>query len=188
MKLPPATLLIIAMFGSFVIILAIMIAIFRPESPPRRLVKQTRAMPVDTLKHEPKPTVDTLSLADTVRQTPETLPPRAASRQTKAPIPRTAEEGRRLYRELEREQKEMAALRADMERRLKKAQREQVQHLAQLARRCEPLEPGEAVQILIGLRDADIATVLRHMKPEKAAPIMALLKRLGREKAIANKQ
>jgi len=185
MKLPPATLLIIAMFGSFVVILAVMIAVFRPEPrSTRRLVSQTDPMMADTLKRVTPPEMDTLGRADTVKKSVETSPPVAASTKPKVPIPKTAEAGRRLYRDLERERKEMAALRIGMERRLKEAQKDHTQKLAQLARRCGPLEPGEAVQILTDLRDPDIATVLRHMKSDRAAPIMALLKRLGRENAI----
>ena len=56
-----------------------------------------------------------------------------------------------------------------------------------MARWCEPLEPGEAVQLLQKLDDETIARVLRRMNNEKALPIAALLKRLGREKAIALK-
>jgi flagellar motility protein MotE (MotC chaperone) len=96
-------------------------------------------------------------------------------------IPKSAETSRQLYYQLEREQQEMVQLRIDMEKRLKTALSEHNQKLAQLARRCEALESGEAAQILIDLSDDDVAGVLRQMQSEKAASVNVLLKRLGRD-------
>ena len=79
----------------------------------------------------------------------------------------------------------MALLRTEMERRLKEQSARQSRALAQLAKECEKLEPGEAVQILQKLDDASLAEVLRRIGREKALKIAALLKRLGREKAIS---
>jgi flagellar motility protein MotE (MotC chaperone) len=78
----------------------------------------------------------------------------------------------------------MALLKAEMERRLKEQLKTRGRKLTQLAQQCERLEPGEAVQILLALDDKTLADVLRRMDRDKALKISALLKRLGREKAI----
>ncbi|MBT3602666.1 MAG: hypothetical protein HN521_06315 [Candidatus Latescibacteria bacterium] len=187
MKLNPATLLIIIMFGSFVIILSVMIAIFRPE-PTRqrtatiktRVTKQITATRLDTL-------IPKITQKDTL-----TLPQETKTVATKTPKPKpispstspTAQASRQVYRQLEQEQKEMAQLRKELETNLKTALKEQDQKLKQLARRCEPLEAGEAVQVLLPLSDTDLAKALSYMKPDKTPPIITLLKRNGREKAI----
>lgn len=191
MKLNPATLLILIMFGSFVIILSIMIAIFRPE-PTRyrsattktRVTKQTPAKPLDTTLQQ---TVkkDTLTAPNKTKTSiPKTSKPKPVSPSTSP----TAQASRQVYRQLEQEQKEMAQLRKEFEQKLKIALKEQDQKLKQLARRCEPLEPGEAVQVLLPLSDTDLTKVLNHMQPNKATPIIALLKRNGREKAIPKRK
>lgn len=79
----------------------------------------------------------------------------------------------------------MALLKAEMEKRLKEQLETRKRKFAQLARQCERLEPGEAVQILLELDDEPLAEVLRRMDRDKAIKVSALLKRLGREKAIA---
>ena len=184
MKLHPATLLILIMFGSFAVILTAMILMFRPEPKPVRPKRVEKQAPQ---RHE---TIDTM-LTTRPDSSPrpekqETKPSPAASFKPEPPlVQRPSQSGRKLYRELEREQKEMAQLRADMERRLNTALADHNRKLAQLARRCEPLEPGEAVQVLMPLSDTDIANVISRMRPDKAAPIIALLKRNGREKAVA---
>lgn len=181
MKLHPTTLLIVAMFGSFAIILTVMIVIFRPkQSPPRRRVEPAVVRPEVR---------DTVQVADAVGALTETKQDVVASTQqmpVKQPktVPKTAEASRQLYDQLAREKQEMVQLRSDMEKRLKVALADQNKKLAQLARRMEPLEAGEAVQVLVALSDDDIAGVLRHMQPEKVAPIVVLLKRLGRDGAV----
>ncbi len=183
MKLHPTTLLIVAMFGSFVIILTAMIAIFRPASPPRRRIEPVVVRPQvrDTVQH----IVTSAPIMDTTQQPKEPKSDPVASTQSPIKqiktIPKSAEASRQLYFQLEREQQEMVQLRVDIEKRLKSALSEHNQKLAQLAHRCEPLEPGEAAQILIDLSDEDVAGVLRQMQSEKAASIIVLLKRLGRD-------
>lgn len=181
----PATLLVLAMFGSFAVILGLMIAIFRPEHPVHRSGAQVprQGQPIGQMA-QPVPVPP-----ETARV--ETAPVAAASPQTAArgqpqPIPQSVADSRRLYRELEREKEEMAKTKADLEKRLKDALAEQENRLRQLARRCEPLEPGEAAQILMDLSDGDLVRVLRHMNPEKAAPVIALLRRQGREQAVSS--
>lgn len=183
----PATLLVIAMFGSFAVILGLMIAIFQPEGPVRQPVGQVSA------PHHEQPVREVPQPASVPPETTrlETPPVVAASphvepRRQPPPISQSAEDSRRLYRELEREKEEMAKLRADLEKRLKTALSEHENKLRQLARRCEPLEAGEAAQILIDLSDSDLKQVLRFMHPDKAAPVMALLNRLGRERAVSS--
>jgi len=179
MKLNPATLLILIMFGSFVIILGVMIAIFRPEPTRQRLettktrvIKQTTVTRPDTIAQQitQKDTLAPPKETQTVVKT--TQKPKPVSPQTSP----TAQTSSQAYRQLQQEQKEMALLRKELE---------QGQKLKQLARRCEPLEPGEAVQILLPLTDTDLATVISYMQSAKAAPIITLLKRNGREKAIS---
>jgi exonuclease VII large subunit len=183
MKFNPATLLIVIMFGSFVIILGVMIAIFRPEPPRQRpkttktVVTQQVAIAPDTLNH-PKDTLLTNETKEVAKTSPK---PKPVSPQTSP----TAQASRQVYQELEKEQKELAQLRKDLEKRLKLTLEEHNQKLKQLARRCEPLEPGEAMQVLLPLPDADLATVISHMQPAKALPIITLLKRNGRDQAIA---
>jgi flagellar motility protein MotE (MotC chaperone) len=188
MKLNPATLLILIMFGSFVIILGVMIAIFRPEPTRQRLettktrvIKQTTVTRPDTIAQQitQKDTLAPPKETQTVVKTTQKLKP--VSPQTSP----TAQTSSQAYRQLQQEQKEMALLRKELEKSLKLALTEQGQKLKQLARRCEPLEPGEAVQILLPLTDTDLATVISYMQSAKAAPIITLLKRNGREKAIS---
>lgn len=188
MKLNPATLLVLIMFGSFVIILGVMIAIFRPEpTRPRPTAQKTRvAEPIptrdsqDTLTTQTVPK-DTVTSSETKTVAKTSIKPKAVSPETSP----TAQASRQVYNALEKERKEMAQLRVDLQKRLNSALTEHNQKLKQLARRCEPLEPGEAVQILLPLSDTDLATVLNYMQPAKATPMITLLKRNGRDKAIA---
>ena len=183
MKLNPATLLIVIMFGSFVIILGVMIAIFRPE-PPRQRPKTTKTLVAKQVPINPDTLFqqsDTLTTTETKEVSKTSPKPKPVSPQTSP----TAQASRQVYQELEKEQKELAQLRKDLERRLKSTLAEHDQKLKQLARRCEPLEPGEAVQVLLPLPDADLATVISHMQPAKAMPIITLLKRNGRDNAVA---
>lgn len=180
----PATLLVLAMFGSFAVILGLMIVIFQPERPVRR-----PAAPVPALR-QGQPIVAQPAPASPETARIETPPvsvasPQTAPRKQPQPIPKSAEDSRRVYRELEREKEEMARTKADLEKRLKDALTAQENRLRQLARRCEPLEPGEAAQILMDLSDGDLTRVLRHMNPDKAAPVIALLRRQGREQAVS---
>jgi flagellar motility protein MotE (MotC chaperone) len=85
------------------------------------------------------------------------------------------------------EQDEMKLLREAMERRLKARMLTRERKLSQLARRCEALEAGEAVQILVALEDSDLGQVLERMDRAKALQVAALLDRLGRGKAISLK-
>ncbi len=81
----------------------------------------------------------------------------------------------------------MVLLRKEMEQRLTEELNLRGKKLDQLARQCEKMEPGEAVQILTVLDDATIGEVLHQMNRDAAIKIAALLKRLGREKAISIK-
>lgn len=189
MKLNPATLLVLIMFGSFVIILGVMIAIFRPEpTRPRPTAQKTRvAEPIPTRDLQDTLTTQT-TLKDSIPSPSETKTVAKTSIKPKAVSPETsptAQASKQVYSALEKERKEMAQLRVDLQKRLNAALTEHNQKLKQLARRCEPLEPGEAVQILLPLSDTDLATVLNYMQPAKATPMITLLKRNGRDKAIA---
>jgi flagellar motility protein MotE (MotC chaperone) len=95
--------------------------------------------------------------------------------------------GRKTQKNLEIEQGEMKLLRTEMERRLKEQSLNREKKMDQLARRCENLEAGEAVQVLTILEDKHLGEVLKRMNREKALPIAALLERLGRGNAISLK-
>ena len=186
MKLSPATLLILTMFGSFAVILTAMIALFRPEPGP----VPRRFGPVQPPAERPTARVDSGSLNPASQTVPEPSgvkePQPQPEKSPPLPVPsRTPSADRRLQRELERERKEMALLKADMEKRLKRQLALRDRKLTQLARRCEGLQPGEAAQILLELEDETLAEVLRRMNRNHALPISALLKRLGREKAVS---
>ena len=90
-------------------------------------------------------------------------------------------------RNVQLEQDEMKLLREAMERRLKARMLTRERKLGQLARRCESLGAGEAVQILVALGDSDLGQVLERMDRAKALQVAALLDRLGRGKAISLK-
>lgn len=185
MKLSPATLLVLTMFGSFVVVLGAMVIILRPAP------KSTRPKTVQTqttkARHDSIATSQTTQPAD-----PDTTQVRTEEKKpVPKPPPRTVSESRsqetarQAYQEIQQMRKNMARQKADLQKRLKSQIGQQKKKIAQLARWCEPLEPGEAVLLLEKLDDETIASVLRLMKREKALPIAALLKRLGREKAIA---
>ncbi|MCZ6635745.1 MAG: hypothetical protein O7G87_20295 [bacterium] len=185
MKLSPATLLVLTMFGSFVVVLGALVIILRPAS------KSTRPKTVQTQTTKAKR--DSIVTGQTAQPAgPEITQVRAEEKKS-APEPpqktvsefRSYETGRQAYREIQQMRKDMARQKSDLEKRLKSQIAQQKKKIAQMARWCEPLEPGEAVLLLEKLDDETIASVLRRMKREKALPIAALLKRLGREKAIA---
>ena len=191
MKLSPTALLILSMFGSFAIILTAMIVFFRPKParrPPDRGRARMETPAADTagLDSATAAALSSQAAPDTGRAsagaTDGTPRPRPAPRRTPPGAASALE--RQLQKELRQEQKEMALLRTEMERRLREQAARQNRALARLAEECEKLEPGEAVQILQKLDDASIAEVLRRIGREKALKIAALLKRLGREKAI----
>ena len=90
-----------------------------------------------------------------------------------------------MQRKLEREQKEMRLLKAEMERRLEDQMVERQTKLTRLARSCESLPPGEAAQTLLTLDDETIAAILGKMDRNSALGVAAVLQRLGRPKATA---
>ena len=185
MKPNPTTLLIIAMFGSFVLILGAMVVIFRPDPTPRR--RRPAKQVVIPKKSEQQPIQVTQDTPVAVSKPPKietTTKPAVSSKPNPlvtSPSVTQSPASQKLYRELQQEQKEMVQLRTDMELRLKQALADHKRKLSQLARRCEPLEPGEAAQILMSLSDEDLASVIKQMKPDKTAPIIELLKRNGRK-------
>ena len=81
------------------------------------------------------------------------------------------------------EKKEMTALRMEMERRLKDQVAAREQKIAQLARNCQKLEPGEAASILLELDDNSVSDVFGHMDKGAALKIAAILDKLGRKGA-----
>ncbi len=185
MKPSPATLLILTMFGSFAVILTAMIVLFRTEPGPA----PRRTGPVRPPTERPASRVDSGSLNLASQTVPEPSgkqePQRRLEKPPPPPVPsRAPSADRRLQKELERERKEMALLKTDMEKRLKRQLALRERKLTQFARQCEGLEPGEAAQILLELDDETLAEILRRMNRNRALPISALLKRLGREKAI----
>ncbi|MDP6042164.1 MAG: hypothetical protein QGG64_26685, partial [Candidatus Latescibacteria bacterium] len=81
MKLNPTTLLILAMFGSFALILGAMVVIFRPDPKPvrRRPVRQV----LDTTTQVRQTSPDTP--ATSISQQPETQTPSETSSKPKTP-------------------------------------------------------------------------------------------------------
>ncbi|MDA0745010.1 MAG: hypothetical protein O2954_00705 [bacterium] len=196
MKLSPAATLILTMFGSFVVILVAMIVILRLQSRPaprkterllpRQQVANRFAADSTTQKknQQPKPREEIkpeVAQIDTPKtRTPQPSPP--------GTLPSgVSTESQQFQRKLQQEKKEMVLLRKEMEQRLTEELNLRGKKLDQLARQCEKMEPGEAVQILTVLDDATIGEVLHQMNRDAAIKIAALLKRLGREKAISIK-
>ncbi len=95
--------------------------------------------------------------------------------------------GRKTQQNVQLEQEEMKLLREAMERRLNERILTRERKLDQLAKQCDALEAGEAVQILTALDDPELGKVLERMSKKKALQIAALLTRLGRGNAISLK-
>lgn len=212
MKLGPAGFLILTMFGSFAVIIAAMIVLFRPDTgtpgsgavpsrtqrrqalsgPEQTPVSAKPAAPRRSESTSPRPAApDTAGpgarSADRVGRT-QAEPPRdpAPPVQSVWPPPRQqpAPHGK-VYWKLQRERKEMALLKAEMRKRLKEQLADRERKLARLARECEQLKPGESAQILQQLDDESLSQVLERMEAQKALKVAALLKRLGREVAAS---
>ena len=194
MKTAPATFVILVMFGSFVVILAAVVVVFRPDPQPTRV----RPGPDRT-----KPAQSVVARADSggLRTTApggreeespsagrvraESPPTSAAPRPPRAvPMTGLSVSGKRLQKELRQEQKEMALLKSEMERRLAEQLAIRKRKLSQLAEKCEQLETGEAAQVLLKLDDETVSEVLRRMDPKASLKILALLRDLGREAPV----
>jgi hypothetical protein len=199
MRLGPATTIVLAMFGSFAIVLTAMIVLMRPSQPRRQAAQVQRPEPKGDNAGSPatgpaRATAGSSAIADEpvdtaasdpqpAREPEPTTTPRHASPRGATPKPPAA--GRELQRKLEQEQKEMRLLRAEMERRLRKQIAEREAKLDRLAGSCAELPPGEAAQALKELDDRTIAAVLKRMDREAALKIAAVLQRLGRKDATA---
>lgn len=211
MNFRTATLLVLGMFGSFAVVIATMMALFWAPSarPGSRKPQQTTEQPATAKPTEKPDTADTATVlvaeqepeavttppADPDRANshiavpPEQLPPQPAEPPDAVePRPRPRVTGRATQRNVQLEQEEMKLLRKEMERRLQERIDLRDRKFNQLARQCENLEPGEAVQILVALDDTDLGEVLKRMDREKALPIAALLTRLNRQNAIKLKE
>ena len=181
MKLSKATYLILILFGSFGVVLAVMIFLLRPA----RNVIVSRSDPDVTapwvsLTEESKP-----GSFGTDSTTFEGIRTRIDEKKKKIPIPSAkrpgvSAEGRRFQKKLQQEKKEMTALRMEMERRLKDQVAAREQKIAQLARNCQKLEPGEAAGILLELDDHTVSDVLGKMDKDAALKITTILAKLGR--------
>jgi type IV secretory pathway VirB10-like protein len=204
MNFRTATLLVLGMFGSFAVVITTVMVLFwspsgkKTERKPKAVVERTEPGTTDVDQ-------EALSQADAIESLPKVKPkePIPESELTVSPPPppdpASAEvpkevvsrpanpPGRISQKNLEIEQDEMKQLRSEMERRLKERTLNQEKKLDQLARRCETLEAGEAVQILTILEDSELRKVLERMNREKALQIAALLTRLGRGSAISLK-
>ena len=190
MRPSPATLLIATMFGSFAIVLAVMIILFHPgpRTAARRsatIEAQKRSVPpVEPARQDSVISVSaspiqtsTGSVATSAEEPPNVKSPPAAPRP--APVP-----GRRIRKRLEQDQKELALLRIEMQRRLEEHLATRERKLDMFVGRCKKLEPGEAAEILELLGDDEIAEVLGRLDRETALKIAAFLKILGREDPV----
>ncbi len=190
MKTAPATFVILVMFGSFVVILAAVVVVFRPDPQPARVKpgpgRTKSAQPVIARadsgglktaaqggQEKENPPVDRVR-AESPPPSPAPQPPRAV------PMTGLSVSGKRLQKELRQEQKEMALLKSEMERRLAEQLAIRKRKLSQLADRCEQLETGEAAQVLLKLDDETVSEVLRRMDPKASLKVLALLRDLGR--------
>ena len=204
MNFRTATLLVLGMFGSFAVVITTVMVLFWSPSG-----KKTERKPKAAIERAKLGTMDvypeTLTLPDGIESLSEVKPeepipdPELTVSPPPPPDPAPAEvpeetvsrpakpPGRMTQKNLEIEQDEMKQLRSEMERRLKERTLNQEKKIDQLARRCETLEAGEAVQILTILEDSDLRKVLERMNREKALQIAALLTRLGRGSAISLK-
>ena len=205
MNFRTATLLVLGMFGSFVIVITTMMFLFWSPEPkteteqarPESVVPPPEMTSPDPVQAKTVPSSDDPGKVDRP-EGPESGIVSIPTPRTESAIPepvgvpaRTAvlvrPPGRITQKNLEIEQGEMKLLRAEMERRLKEQSLNREKKMDQLARRCENLEAGEAVQVLTILEDKHLGEVLKRMSREKALPIAALLERLGRGNAISLK-
>ena len=202
MKSGHATALVAGMFGSFALILMTMVLLVRSGGSGTRSARTsaTLATVEQTIESQapPKspassrradeavanPTADAPTGRETAPKTPEPQnpPPIRRRRGATSSPPKV---GREMQRKLEREQKEMRLLKAEMERRLEDQMVERQTKLTRLARSCESLPPGEAAQTLLTLDDETIAAILGKMDRNSALGVAAVLQRLGRPKATA---
>jgi hypothetical protein len=194
MKTAPVTFVILVMFGSFVVILTAMVVVFRPDPQPARV----RPEPVQ--RKPARPVVARADSGDPKAPIPdgrEAQSPPAERVQAKPPTSSTARKppravpmtglsvsGRRLQKELQQEQREMALLKSEMKRRLARELAIRDQKLSQLADKCEQLETGEAAQVLLKLDDETVSEVLRRMETKASLKILVLLRDLGRDAAV----
>jgi flagellar motility protein MotE (MotC chaperone) len=196
-----ATLLVLGMFGSFAVVITTIMFLF--WSPGGKKTERQQKAAIETPRQSGTDQGrDVLIQVDTTKISAEAQPvtqipdPEPATKLPEPPGSTPAEEknatlsrpvnppGRMTQKKLKIEQDEMKQLRSEMERRLKERTLNQEKKLDQLARRCETLGAGEAVQILTILEDSDLSKVLERMNREKALQIAALLTRLGRGNAI----
>jgi hypothetical protein len=206
MNFRTATLLVLGMFGSFVIVITTMMFLFWSPEPkteteqarPESLVPPPEVTSPDPVQAESVPSSDDPEKVDRpegiVEAETVSIPSPATELARPEPVGMPAPTpvlvrppGRITQKNLEIEQGEMKLLRAEMERRLKEQSLNREKKMDQLARRCENLEAGEAVQVLTILEDKHLGEVLKRMSREKALPIAALLERLGRGNAISLK-
>ena len=206
MNFRTATLLVLGMFGSFVIVITTMVFLFWSPEPktkteqvrPQSLVHPPEVTSPNPVQAESAPSSEDSEQVDRPGEMPEaetgSIPSPVTESARPEPVGVRAPTavlvrplGRITQKNLEIEQSEMKLLRAEMERRLKEQSLNREKKMDQLARRCENLEAGEAVQILTVLEDKHLGEVLKRMTREKALPIAALLERLGRGNAISLK-
>ena len=185
MKLSQATFLILALFGSFGVVLAAMIFFLRPVSETTRKPNAAVVSPrlieeaVEATEIPPRDTSSQAGNSDIV-QVPE---PKATP---VSPPPPVSTESRRFQQKLQQEKKEMGSLRLEMERRLKSQVAARKKKITLLARNCQKLEPGEAAGILLELDDKTIADVLGRMDKNAALKITAILDQLDRKTTNIN--
>jgi len=168
----PATIVILTMFGSFAIILATMIILFRPDPIQIRSANP----PSEKLVMKKNPVSRT---SQTIIEPSEKKVPQ---HQLKNPSSKVSSINARLQRKLEQEHREITLLKITLENRLKNKIALRTRKLTQFARQCENLEPGEAAQLLLELDDETLADVLQRINRNRALSILILLKQLGRKK------
>ncbi len=183
-----ASLLIATMFGSFSIVLAVMIVLFHPgpKTSARKSVEAEKrsAHPVDPGR---KDSVISSSASPVQISTDSVLVPAKAPPKVKTvpPPPRPAPvAGRRLLRALQQELRALDLHKAEAQRDLNKEVASQEKILSQYVTVCKEREPGEAAALLLELNDDQLAEVLGQLNREKAVKIAAFLRILGREEPV----
>ncbi len=181
-----ASLLIATMFGSFAIVLAIMIVLYHPgpQTSARKSVEAEKrsAHLVDPGRQDSVISSSPVQISADSVLVPAEAPPKVNA---VPPPPRPAPvAGRRLLKALQQELRALDLHKAETQRDLNKELASQENILSQYVTVCKEREPGEAAALLLELDDDQLAEVLGQLNREKAVKIAAFLRILGREEPV----
>jgi len=201
MNFRTATLLVLGMFGSFAVVIATMVALFwTPSKKPARSTTKTppaKSAPAiqtssvgakldtpQTATPEIRPdSVDVPGVAAETVVAAETSTEQLGTQtptKTQASRPKSGNTGRKAQEILKVEQQEKKLLQLELERRLRESEKAKLRNLDLLARQCNILGAGDAIEILMTLDDADVRHVLLKMDKNISLQAATMLIRLGR--------